>query len=970
MSALHGFERLKSQKIEELNTQATLYRHLKTGAELLSLDNDDTNKVFGVAFRTPPTDSKGVPHIMEHTVLGGSKNYPLKMPFIQLVKGSLKTFLNAFTLPDRTVYPVASENVQDFYNLISVYLDAVFYPLLTPNHLKQEGWHYELERLDDPLVFKGVVFNEMKGGYSSPESRLSRASQTALFPDNAYAFDAGGDPEHIPDLDYEQFKAFHTRFYHPSNARVFFYGDDDPHERLRLMDVCFSAFARKTVDSGVRAHRPFSVPRRSSVPYGVEDEAGKSYVQLTWALPETFDPQRLMALDVLGHALIATPASPLRKALLDSGLGSDLSGGGMSHFLRQTTFQVGLKGVAEKDEEAVEALILDTLGQLAQDGFDPQLVEAALNTVEFGLRENNTGNFPQGLWLFIRALNVWDYDADPFKVLAFEAPLVSLKQALAADAHHLDKLIQTQLLDNSHRVTLTLKPDPELNTRQRAREERRLKQAKEQLDEAQLQQIMTDSQALKRLQATPDSAEALATLPRLNVADLDRRVKTLPGEVLSLQDTTLLYHDVFTNGIAYLDVGFDLHVLPPDLLPLVELFGKALVGMGTRTQDYVQLSQRIGRQTGGIEPETFLSATPHDPNGTAWLFLRGKAMVPQAQALFDILKDVLLELNLDDRARFTQLVKETLAAREAGLVPGGAAVVNVRLRSHFSRADWAKEQLSGVSNLLFLRQLLQQIETDWTSVLERLQRLRGLLVNRRAMVFNLTLDRAHWQTLQARFNAFVGTLPSAARQEAAWEPDLSVQHEGLSIPAQVNYVGKGYDLYGLGYTLHGSVAVITNYLRTTYLWDKVRIQGGAYGGFCLFDRHSGVFDYLSYRDPNLLDTLKTYDHTGEHLRQLTLSREELTQNIVGAVGALDPYLLPDAKGFTAMTRHLLGLMDEARQHFLDEVISTTKADFEAFADVLEGTASQGCVVVLGSSQAIEAANEEHGGWLRVQKVLS
>jgi hypothetical protein len=429
MPVIHGFELIRQQEIPELKTKASLFRHLKTGAELLSLENDDENKVFGITFRTPPADSTGVAHIMEHSVLCGSRKYPVKEPFVELIKGSLHTFVNAFTYPDKTCYPVASTNLQDFYNLIDVYLDAVFYPRLTPYTLQQEGWHYEIEKLDDPLAFKGVVFNEMKGAYSSPDRVLGEHSQHSIFPDNTYSVESGGHPKHIPDLTFEQFMAFHQTYYHPSNSYIFFYGDDKPEERLRMVDEYLQHFERAKIASEISLQPRFDQPRRFAHRYaaGAEADLGKKgMVTVNWLLTETTDREINLAIKTLAHILVGTPASPLHKALIDSGLGEDVTGG-LESELRQMYFSTGLKGIAVADADKVESLIFDTLRKLADGGIDPQTIEASLNTIEFSLRENNTGSFPRGLALMLRALTNWLYGSDPLTPLAFETPLAAIK---------------------------------------------------------------------------------------------------------------------------------------------------------------------------------------------------------------------------------------------------------------------------------------------------------------------------------------------------------------------------------------------------------------------------------------------------------------------------------------------------------------------------------------------------------------
>src|SRR5690606_29215610 len=522
MTRLHGFELISDRTIPELNTRARMWRHVRSGAQLLSLENDDENKVFGITFATPPTDSTGIAHIMEHSVLCGSRKYPVKEPFVELLKGSVKTFLNAMTNPDKSAYPVASQNAQDLYNLADVYLDAVFYLNITPYRLKQEGWHYELEDLDGPLTYKGVVYNEMKGAYSDPEGLLYRRIEQALYPDTIYGVDSGGDPAEIPNLTYEQFKAFHERYYHPSNAMIYFYGDDDPEERLRFLDSYLKEFDRQEIALPIEEQPAFPAPRRTVYHYasGDGDDADRAMVAATWVVGDVLDTEQVMALSVLSHILIGTPASPLRKALIDSGLGTDLVGGGLEPDVRQMFFSTGLKGVAPQNIDQVEALILDTLRSLASEGIDPEMIEASMNTMEFALRENNTGAYPRGLILMMRALRTWLHGGDPLDMLSFEGRLSALKERLAADPRLFEGMIERHLLNNTHRATVIMEPDPELGAQLEARERARLDEVYGRMSEDERRQVQEEMQTLKRMQETPDSPEALATIPSLTLEDL------------------------------------------------------------------------------------------------------------------------------------------------------------------------------------------------------------------------------------------------------------------------------------------------------------------------------------------------------------------------------------------------------------------------------------------------------------------
>jgi hypothetical protein len=972
MTEIHGFVCLRDETIHELSSRARLYEHRATGAELLSLENDDENKSFGITFRTPPTDSTGIAHILEHSVLCGSRKYPLKEPFVELIKGSLKTFINAFTFPDKTCYPLASQNTRDFYNLIDVYLDAVFYPRLTPAIFQQEGWHYELTNPDDPLVYKGVVFNEMKGAYSSPERLLGEYSRQSLFPDTTYGVSSGGNPRNIPDLTYEQLTAFHQEHYHPSNARIFFYGDDDPAERLRIVNGYLSEFTRRPVNSAsVELQSPFESPRRQTYSYAIgphDTTDKKSKLTVNWMLGEALDAQTKLAFHIMGHILVGTLASPLRKALIESGLGEDVVGGGVANGLRQSYFSTGLKGIATEDAPAVENLVLQTLANLVRDGIDPHTIEASLNTIEFHLRENNTGSFPRGLSVMVRALSSWIYGGDPLAPLTFEEPLTHIKAHLQSGKPYFETMINHFLLSNPHRTTVLLQPDPELGQREAEEEQARLEQARAAMEPADIETTIETTRQLKQMQETPDPPEALATIPRLQLEDLDRFNKHIPIDISEREETTTLYHDLSTNGILYLDVGMNLAALPEELLPYVPLFGRALREMGTEKEDYAQLAQRIGRKTGGIGTHRSCMTT-RGGETSAWFFLSARATMPRSRDLLAILHDILLTAQFDNRERFEQIVLEARARKEASVVPGGSELVHLRLRSYFNQAAHASELMGGVSQLFFLRRVVEEVQNDWPGVLAKLEQIRALLLNRSAMLINVTLDSENWQSFVPDLDLFLASLPSAPFTPTSWSQPTRGGFEGLTAPTQVNNVGKAVNLFDVGYTTHGSVNVITNHLRTTWLWERVRMQGGAYGSFCRFGQHSGILSMVSYRDPNLRATLDVYDQASQFLRQTSLSDSEVSSSIIGTIGNIDAYQFPNTKGATSMMRYLTGQTDERKQQRREEILATTAADFRAFADMLDHMKTHGVVAVLGSPEAIEKANTEQPGLLTPLRVI-
>ena len=970
MTLTHGFELLRDEPIPELNARALLYRHAQTGAELLSLLADDENKCFGVTFRTPPADHTGIAHILEHSVLCGSRKYPVKKPFFELVKSSVKTFLNAMTYPDKTTYPVASTNLADFYNLVDVYLDAVFFPLLTPATLQQEGWHYELEQQDDPLNFRGVVFNEMKGQYSSPDYLLYRASQAALFPDTTYGLSSGGDPQAIPELTYAQFKQFHTTLYHPSNARLFFYGDDDPERRLSILDACLSQFERAESPSQIGRQPRFTAPRTAEETYAAPNDGAtkKGMVAVSWLLGEETDVTRVLALDLLGYILIGTAAAPLYKALLDSRLGESLTGGGYNDGQLEHTFAVGLKGIDPADAAKVEALILTTLRQLVDEGLDPALIAAALNTVEFALRENNTGSFPRGLSLMLRSMGTWLYDGDPLAALRFEAPLAAVRAAVERGERLFENLISTMLLENTHRVCVLLRPDPAQAERDVAAEQARLAAARASMSEADLERIIAETAALKRLQEEPDRPEDLAKIPTLSIGDLNRQSKTLPSEMREAAGTPVLFHDLFTNGIVYLDLAFDLRALPTELLPFAPLFARALTELGTANEDYIRLVQRIDRETGGVWASPMSGSHLQSGDYLGYFLVRGKATLAQAPQLFAIIRDILLTVRLDDQERFRQIVTRARAGKEAALVPSGNAYARRRVGARLNAAEWAEEQMSGIANLFFLRELEQRVATDWPGVLAQLEAVRRHLVNRGGLVANLTLPEAGYQTVAPALAALFAELPTVAYTPAIWQIETGV-NEGLIIPATVNYVAKAANLRAAGLSVGGAASAVTRFLNIAYYLEKIRVQGGAYGAGCSFDRSTGILGATSYRDPNLLRTLATFDDTAAFLRSANLDPVTVERSIIGTIGDIDGYQLPDAKGYTALFRHLTGVTDTWRQTIREQILDASASDFRALADALEVVREQGVIAVVGSAEAIATANQEQPGLLVPVHVL-
>nr|CAD1820645.1 unnamed protein product [Ananas comosus var. bracteatus] len=933
-----GFEKLSEKTIKEYFSHAVLYRHKKTGAEIMSLSNSDENKAFGIVFSAPPRDSTGEPHILEHSVLCGSRKYPVKEPFVELLKGSFYTFLNAFTYPDRTYYPVASTNVKDFYNLVDVYLDAVFFPKCVEDIqiFQQEGWHYELNDLAEDISIKGVVYSEMKGIYSQPDFLVQYVSQKAkrkimisdiidplqaLFPDTIYSLDSGGDPKVIPQLTFEEFKEYHNKYYKPSNAKIWFYGDDDPNERLRILAAYLDQFeVGSTETSKVQYQKVFKTPKRITEKYSVGghgDFAKKYMIYLSWLLSEeTIDVETELKLRILDHLLLGTPASSLRKTLLESGLGDDIIGYGIEDQFRQPIFAVGMKGLSKDDVH----------------------------------RENNIGSFPRGLYLMLCSTNKWIYNLDPFEPLLYEEPLLNLKSLLSREGPKavFSPLIEKFFLNNSHCVTVEMEPDSDKASCDEADQNELLKKVKA---------SMTEEEVTKLAHATKE------------LQDIPRKPIHIPMTIEDVNGVNVVKHNLLTNNIVYLEVVFDMSPLKQEFLQLVPLFCQSLLEMGTKDMDFVQLNHLIGRKTGGIRIYPFVSSkSGKKMDLCAHVIVRGKALSERVEDLFKLINCILQEVEFKEKQRFKQFVAQSRAEMETKIKGSGSFIAARRINAKLNVAGWVDEQISGISYMEFLQDLEKKVDDDWDKISISLEEIRKSLLSRKGCTINMTSDEENLVAATKYLSKFVDSLPTAFPGNNSWETILSPGNEAIVIPTQVNYVGKAANIYESGYQLHGSIYVISNCVNTTWLWERLRTSGGAYGGGCSFDAYSGVFSFSSYRDPNLLKTLDIYDGTAGFLQELELDDDSLTKAIIGTIRDLEGYQLPDAKGYSSLVRYLRGITEEYREKRHGEVLSTTVKDFKEFADALEAVKDKWVVVAVASPSDVASANEQRPGFFDVKKV--
>ncbi len=960
------FEKKYELEIPELDTTAIGYTHKPTNSDVLFLKNRDNNKVFGINFRTPPSDNTGLPHILEHSVLCGSRKYPVKEPFVELLKGSLQTFLNAFTYPDKTCYPVASTHYKDFHNLMDVYLDAVFFPKLTKEIFMQEGWHYHLERPDDPLEIRGVVYNEMKGAYSSPERLLVETVQQSLFPQHPYGFDSGGNPEAIPYLTYEAFRNFHKTYYHPSNARIFFYGDINISDELQLLDTYLRHFNYQKVDSEIPPITPFKEFKRIERKYASTEsssDGGKTFATLNWLFTESSNVELNFAFQILHYILLGMPGSPLRRALIESGLGEDIAGVGLETELRYLYFSTGLKGMKAEAVDSMVGLIEDTLTNLVKKGIPASTIEAAINTIEFRYRELNTGSFPRGLVLMLHALTTWLYGHDPLLLIAFEKPLETIKKKVQENRFYFSEQIERYLLGNLHKTLVVLHPDPGLGSVKETKMRAMLDSIKKSWSEKEIKDVVDTTLRLQKLQAEPDRPEDLAKIPRLSRADLDLAVPEVPVDIEedSKRRTTVFLHPLETHGIAYIDVGFAFDCIPQDKLPLLPIFCTALLEMGTEKEDYVSFSERISQKTGGIRPKILTRNCFNNKPGVFALFLRGKALRSQIEELTSILKDMITGAVFDSKDRLYQIILKHKAMRYHRLVPEGHRMVLRRINAHFTLSGRVKEILSGLNQYFYLKKLSENFDTEWEKVREDLYFIKKQLFQRADRILNVTADSSLTDYALKSAETLLNDLDMESSDSVAlnsWDLSINNKVEGFVLPVQVHYVGVGGPVSFNAGDVPGAFLVVLNLLRTLWLWEKVRVQGGAYGAHCFFDRAAKVLVMTSYRDPHLTETVSVFKDSAQYLNSVSLTDEEITKNIIGAYGKLDPPMFPDGKAYVSMIRYMTGENRTIREMLRKGIVNTSMRDILDIAYMLDEWAKTDVVKVIGPESTLSKAKEE------------
>lgn len=971
------FEITRVTRLPDIRQTAYEILHLPTGAKILHLHNNDPENLYAICFRTPPEDSTGLPHILEHSVLAGSETYPLKDVFNELHRGSLQTFINAFTYPDKTIYPVASQVRQDFFNLARVYTDLVLRPRLLRETFLQEGHHFEFSVPDDvnsDLVISGIVYNEMKGAYSSPDSLMYKAIQENLYPDTVYRNDSGGAPDTIPSLTYEQFLAFHRAYYSPSNARFFLYGDIATRDCLDFLQEMLHGFAAVTVESRIEGQKRWSMPRSVSGSYPIgpdEDSKAKTAVNMAWMLADNLDYETVILLEIVSWALVGNAAGPLRKALVDSGLGEDLSPvTGLEKDLRQLAFAVGLRGTEADRAEKIESLVLETLTRLVETGFERDLIEGALHQVEFHGKEIHRGIYPYGIALMGRVFHTWLYDGDPLAGLNFPAIISDIRRRWDREPDLFQRVLRQWFLDNPHRLLSIMEPSATYQQEQENKYLESLQIVERKLTVADREAISETARMLKQFQTEADSPEVIKTLPTIGIEDLSPDVDVIPSQEETRNGVTILSHDLFTNDIAYLHMAFDMAHIPDELQVYLPLLCKLMTGLGAGELSYDELSKQIALKTGGIGVHLTSGYCVGGQDTWQKMIIHIRMLYRNIPDAVRILSDILFRGKLSEMARIKDLVFEGRNDLQAAVVPSGHVFAKRTAAASLTLPAYREELWHGREQLKFIHALAESWGERTDEFIGKIADLKARIIRKDKLVLNLTADEAGLRLLAESLEPILAEL-SGSRFTVCESllPDFSPR-TGVVIPAQVSYVAEAFPTPTYGSDLAAPLFVLSRLLSNGYLYKRIRVEGGAYGGMCQYDPSGGVFSFLSYRDPHLERTLAVYAEALHLAEQETIPTEEIQKAVIASIGALDRPMDPAGRGFASMIRYFSGLTDEERKKFRLAVLSMEdKALCAGALDYLNRVQERAAVAVYAEGEKIRKANTTLKPPLRIETLI-
>uniref|UniRef100_UPI0040268892 insulinase family protein n=1 Tax=Agathobacter rectalis TaxID=39491 RepID=UPI0040268892 len=967
---LAEYEILDEHRVEDVQSDGFILRHKKSGARIAVLSNNDDNKVFYIGFRTPPEDETGVPHIIEHTTLCGSKKFPVKDPFIELAKGSLNTFLNAMTYPDKTVYPVASCNDQDFKNLMDVYLDAVFNPNITKYEeiFKQEGWHYELTGKDDELKINGVVYNEMKGAYSSPDEVLSSQIYRSLFPDNTYSKDSGGNPEYIPKLTYEAYLDFYHKYYHPSNSYIYLYGDMDVVERLEWLDKEYlSLYDYKKVNSEINKQPAFDEIKNVEAQYSItmdDSQENKTYLSYNRVVGDSLDEMLYQAFDVLDYALVSSPGAPVKQALIDAGIGDDVYGSYDAGIL-QPVFSFVAKNANASQADEFESIIENTLKEVIKTGINKEALLAGINSSEFKFREADFGQFPKGLLFGLNCLDSWLFDdMKPFIHLECLGTFAKLRKAV--DTDYFEKLIQEYLLDNTHGSSVTVKPKRGLGNEREEALAKELSDYKASLSDEEIKKLIEDTEHLKKYQEKPSSDEDLRKLPMLTRADMKKNAMPFSNIEDELLDVKVVRHDIESNGIDYISFLFDAGDFAQSELGYLGFFTNALGLVSTEKYSYTDLANATNIYTGGISTGTASHPDIKDRNNFVFKFeVKLKVLEKNLDKALELMEQMLLSSDFTDTKRLGELVAQIKARLQANLSSSGHLVAAMRSMSSFSRYALYQDELKGVAFYRSICCIEKELSESPKSVSDKLAAIAKKLFARNRMLISFTGNNEAYGNAKPSLEKVIAGFNKMSAVGNQAEVHFNTAKEAFIDASQIQYVAKTGDFICEGYEYTGALRLLRIILSYDYLWINVRVKGGAYGCMNTFLR-SGESYFVSYRDPNLSDTLDVYDRIPEYIKNFSPDERDMTKYIIGTFSALDTPMNPEAKGSRSLSAYLEGITYEQIQKERNEILNAQPEDIRRLADLVEAVLKKDSICVIGNENMIK---ESAGLFENVEKLI-
>ena len=958
---LNAYEVLKEEELQDIHSKGWLLRHKKTGARVMLIENSDENKVFNIAFRTPPKNSTGVAHILEHSVLCGSREFPLKDPFVELVKGSLNTFLNAMTYPDKTCYPIASCNDRDFQNLMHVYLDAVFYPNIYKKEeiFRQEGWNYHLEKKEGPLKYNGVVYNEMKGAFSSPDDVLEREIMNSLFPDTTYGCESGGDPVNIPDLSYEEFLDFHRQYYHPSNSFIYLYGNMDMEEKLEFIDSHYlSAFDSLAIDSQIRDQEAFAQVKDIQKNYPVSEDEGEednTYLSYNMVVGEAADINLSLAFEVLDYALLSAPGAPLKQALLDAKIGKDIYGS-FEDGIKQTYFSIVAKGANLSRKEEFIKVIRDTLTKIAEDGIDKKAVTAGINYYEFRFREADFSSYPKGLMYGLDILSSWLYDdTKPFCEVQLLEGFEFLKKAL--EEGYFEDLIRKYLLDNTHGAILSLVPEKGLAAKRDKELEEKLENYRKSLSDEELTRMVENTKALEAYQEAEEAPEALTCIPMLSREDIKKEITGLTNEEHYVDDSLFLYHDVCTNGIGYADLLFEIHDFDVNTVHYLGLLKSVLGAVDTENYSYGELFNEVNARTGGISYGIEVFDDAQDTDAFRAMFaVRGKALYPEMDFMFSMIREVLTTSKLTDTKRLYEIIARVKSRAQASLASAGHSTAVLRGASYASPMAAFQDEMAGIGYYQFIEKLEKDFDSCKDEIVKNLRKVMEEVLRPENFCVSYTGERESLDVVKTQAAGIKKVLFNGQKPESVKQAPCIKKNEAFKTSGQVQYVAQNGNFRKKGLEYTGALEILKVILSYDYLWINLRVKGGAYGCMSGFKRNGESF-LVSYRDPHLKRTLEVYQGVPDYIRAFEADEREMTKYIIGTISNKDVPRTPQMQGSISKTAYFSNVTEDMLQKERNQILGAQKEDIQKLAALVEAVLSDDQICVVGSETAIEKAED-------------